>query len=518
MENVMKETLKYIKLISMILISLGIVLYILYPGQKYLTILSAATGTLILAISLIFSYRQTDWSGDRTAARKKTAAYLSIILLLAVIIMLQAIITRNNIRIDTTANRRFSLSDKTRNIIENLQSEINIICFYKDTDEKKQMAEDLVSNYIDLSDKISYEFMNPDRNPAVARRFKVRDFGVTVVESGGTWEKISDLTESKLTNSIYRAVSKKRLKIYFLTGHGEKSIHDKSNIGYSRLSAVLADENFRIRELSLSSGMGIPADCNVLIIAGPQKDILSFEKEAVKEYLEDNGRALFLIDPLTDSKYISDIVSGFGIMIENSIIVDRSGILTSGNYLTPVVNRYGDHKITRNFKYFSFFPQARSVQKLKTPDGIEVTPICFTNKNAYSESNIELVMEGKTQFNSGIDTQGPIPLAAVSAGSGGEQTLGEETRIGVFGDSDFASNKILDLYGNKDLIMNTINWLSRRENLISIRPRDRLVQPVLLTMRQGRLVNWLSMAVLPGIVIISGIFVISRRRKSPLKG
>jgi ABC-type uncharacterized transport system involved in gliding motility auxiliary subunit len=88
------------------------------------------------------------------------------------------------------------------------------------------------------------------------------------------------------------------------------------------------------------------------------------------------------------------------------------------------------------------------------------------------------------------------------------------TRVALFGDSDFASNKILDLYGNRDLIMNTINWLTRRENLITIRPRDNLVQPVLLTMQQGRLVFWLSIALLPGLVIIAGIWVLARKRKS----
>jgi len=509
----MRATLKLIRYISVFLIVAGVMLYIFAPGSTVLILLALVTGSTVLVISVIFSYRQADTDRTRHAARMKTGTYLSAILVLAFMILIQAIVKRHNSRIDTTLNSRFSLSQKTTEVIGGLDSEISIICFYKETDSRKKAVEDLLSSYRSASGKIDFEFINPDRNPSVARRYKVEQFGITVVESSNGWEKISDLTESKLTNSIYRAISRQKIKIYFLTGHGERSIHDEDNIGFSNLAEQLAGENFSVNELSLSSGTGIPSDCNILIVAGPEQDILTFEREALSQYLEGGGRALFLIDPFTSCDNITEAVSGYGIFPENTVIVDRSGMLTSGSYLTPVVNRYGDHIITRGFKYFSFFPQARSVRKLKTESRIKVTNLCFTNENAYSETDINLVLEGKTRFDSGADEAGPLPLAAVSSVSADEVSSGSETRIAVFGDSDFASNKILELYGNRDLIMNTINWLSKRENLITIRPRDRVVQPVLLTMRQGRLVYWLSIAVLPAAVVIVGVWVMARKRR-----
>ncbi len=44
-----------------------------------------------------------------------------------------------------------------------------------------------------------------------------------------------------------------------------------------------------------------------------------------------------------------------------------------------------------------------------------------------------------------------------------------ETRVVVFGDSDFASNSVLGIEGNRDIFMNTVGWLSQQENLISVR-------------------------------------------------
>ncbi|MBD3179265.1 MAG: hypothetical protein GF417_06530, partial [Candidatus Latescibacteria bacterium] len=402
---------------------------------------------------------------------------------------------------------------KTLDLIKKLDSEIEITGFYRETGGNKDSAEDLFSSYSDASGKISYRFVNPDREPTLARRYNVEQFGITVVESDIGWEKISGINESKLTNSIYRSISRKQLKIYFLTGHGERSLSDEDNIGYASLARYLRGENFGLEELSLSSGGTVPEDCNILVLAGPERDILPFEKDAIADFLVGNGRALFLIDPLTECDNIAEIVSGYGIFPENNIIVDRSGMLTSGSYLTPVVNRYGEHRITRGFTYFSFFPQARSVRELDAGEDITVTSLCFTNENAYSETDLDLVMEGRTRFDGGADRPGPLPLAAVSSTVSGPSSPGAGTRIALFGDSDFASNKIIDLYGNRDLIMNTLNWLARRENLITIRPRDRVVQPVLLTRSQGRLVYWLSIAVLPALVVMAGIWVQARKRR-----
>jgi len=84
----------------------------------------------------------------------------------------------------------------------------------------------------------------------------------------------------------------------------------------------------------------------------------------------------------------------------------------------------------------------------------------------------------------------------------------------VFGDSDFASNAYISLSGNKDLILNTIGWLAEEEDLISVRAKNPVSQPVVLNVTQGRVVFWLPVVALPAIVGLIGVLVVINRRRS----
>jgi ABC-type uncharacterized transport system involved in gliding motility auxiliary subunit len=446
------------------------------------------------------------------------------LLVALILVFTQVLSLRHDLKLDTTVNRRFSLSPQTKSVLAEIDDEIMITCFYKDASEEKVSLKDLLSSYRDQSRKIEYRFVDPDRDPIMARRYDVRSFGVSVVESDRGREKLTAVSESDLTNAIYRVINRERARIYFTTGHGEKDISSGAEDGFSALAEKLGSENYSPKELTLAENRSVPADCSVLIIAGPMSDLLPAEKTEVVKYLENGGSALFLLDPIAPVDGLADIALKYGISVGNDVIVDRSGILAAGNYLTPVVNRYGDHRITRDFKYFSFFPQARSVSMAEGEEASSgVTELSFTNKSAYAETDISLILEGKTRFDRVADRQGPIPLAAVYSSDARDDRLqvgeaSEVSRVAVFGDSDFASNSVIDLYGNKDLIMNAVNWLSTEEELISVRARSALVQPVLLTRTQGRLVFWLSTIVVPTLVALIGVIRLSRKKRISERG
>ena len=87
-----------------------------------------------------------------------------------------------------------------------------------------------------------------------------------------------------------------------------------------------------------------------------------------------------------------------------------------------------------------------------------------------------------------------------------------ETRVAVFGDSDFASNSMLGITGNGDLFMNTVGWLSQQENLISIRPKDSEDRRLTLTATQQNNITWLSLLIVPGAIFGTGVYSWWRRR------
>ncbi|MBI4476631.1 MAG: hypothetical protein HY654_05625 [Acidobacteria bacterium] len=120
------------------------------------------------------------------------------------------------------------------------------------------------------------------------------------------------------------------------------------------------------------------------------------------------------------------------------------------------------------------------------------------------------------------DKQGPVSIAVAVTGEapdakapdGGKEGEGQkpEARVAAFGDSDFASNNAFGISGNRDLFLNTVNWLSQQENLISIRPKEPEDRRITLTADQQQRIFWLSLVIIPGAVLAGGIYTWWRRR------
>ncbi|MDQ3487349.1 MAG: ABC transporter, partial [Acidobacteriota bacterium] len=87
-----------------------------------------------------------------------------------------------------------------------------------------------------------------------------------------------------------------------------------------------------------------------------------------------------------------------------------------------------------------------------------------------------------------------------------------ESRVVVMGDSDFASNRWLGISGNRDLFLNSVNWLAQQENLISIRARDPEDRRITLSADQDRRIFWITIFIIPGLILLMGIQAWWRRR------
>src|SRR5262249_20784064 len=146
----------------------------------------------------------------------------------------------------------------------------------------------------------------------------------------------------------------------------------------------------------------------------------------------------------------------------------------------------------------------------------------------WAESDIKtLLTTGKVTLDeSKGDKKGPVSIAAAvsaastasdtaKAGDGSDASKSDgpkpETRVVVFGDSDFVANAGLGIQGNRDLFMNTIGWLSQQENLISIRPKEADDRRITLTAAQQTNITWLSLLIIPGSVLGAGVYTWWRR-------
>jgi ABC-type uncharacterized transport system involved in gliding motility auxiliary subunit len=157
------------------------------------------------------------------------------------------------------------------------------------------------------------------------------------------------------------------------------------------------------------------------------------------------------------------------------------------------------------------------------PEGVSAQVLAKTSPNSWlkrdmEELKTELRSEGRPLLNERLDEKGPVPVAVVATVTlrrdGSSDKEPKKARIVVIGDSDFASNNYLNLSGNRDLFLNTVSWLAEEENLIAIRPKESGSFFTPVTANQERLVFWLSMIVLPAVVVGSGVATYIWRRQS----
>ena len=444
-----------------------------------------------------------------------------ILIVLGLLILINFLGTRHHRRFDTTAGNRFSLSDHTGKVLLGVDQDVVITAFIQGEDTGLR---DLLSEYTYGNRRVSFRFIDPDQEPNMARAYEITRYGTIVVESGDKVEKIDQGREEDLTNAILSVTREGKNIVCVLSGHGERDIDSDDPQGYSAVREALEDENYEVRRLILATEGEVPDDCSVLLMAGPEKLPLEGELEAVERYLSDGGKLLVLLEP-HPAAGLSEFLSPYGLQIGQDLVLDASGVgrLFGMGPAVPLVSQYEAHAITDEFDLMTFFPTTRSVTPISSPPpDLRIQPLARTSPNSWGETQLGVET---AQLDPEVDLAGPVTIAAaVAAGReaareiNGEtapaDTAGDrpETRLVVFGDSDFATNAYFSTSGNGDLFLNAVNWLAQEEDLISIRPKDLEDRRVTLTPRQSRMIFFTSVVLMPLAALILGAAIWFRRR------
>lgn len=461
---------------------------------------------------------------------------ISSIFFLGILAFVALIVERHPWRMDLTESGAYTLSEQTMNILKSMDQPIEVKAFYATAAPEQAKAKDLLDTYSYYDKKIHYEFIDPDRQPEIAKRYEIRSYGTIVLEGYGKKQTIQTADEEGITNALLKMTRKEEKKIYFLIGHGERAPENTGKEGYSTAQSILQKENYTVSQLSLLQQAQVPEDAATVVIAGPQKPLMSQEIESLRAYLSKGGKVMAFIDPHSDGG-LGDFLKSYGVQLDNDIVVDKLSRVFGGSYLMPVVTEYGHHKITENFEVASFYSEARSVRALESlPKGVQVETLASTSPNAWGETDLDMVSQGQAGFDEGKDVAGPVSLAVISeidtaeynageAGSAQESEekekdqAGEETKnkaakktyLLVVGDSDFADNTYFELSGNGDLFLNMTNFMAEEENLITIKGREREGHPLLMTQAQANRVLGV-LAMVPLLVLASGLLVYRVRR------
>jgi len=481
----------------------------------------------------VLVYTAGQWRDIATAFSGRQARYgaltgVSVLVVLGILVAINYIGKKQNKRWDLTANKQFALADQSRNVLAKLDSPLQVQVFAKEQDFPT--FQDKLKEYTYASNKISAEYIDPDKKPNVAKQAGIQAYNTIVFNYKGRSERVTSDSEQDITNGIIKVVSGQQRKVYFTQGHGEKDTAGSDRDSYSGINQALGRENYAVDKVVLAQQGAVPDDASVVIIAGPRADFFPAEIDVLKKFLEKGGKLFLMLDPpdKASDRPLTNLIAlahDWGIEVGNNVVVDVSGMgrLIGASEAMPVAARYPSHPITERFNIMTVYPLARSASPVTGGvNGHIAQGFVETSDRSWAETDLAGLFASKpVELNEDKgDKKGPITIAsAVSADVTSTEAKPDQkdaakpqTRVVVFGDSDFAANSALGLPGNKDLFMNVVGWLSQQENLISIRPKDPEDRRLTLTSTNQSNINLLSLLVIPGAIFGTGIYSWWRRR------
>ncbi|MCX6617463.1 MAG: GldG family protein [Acidobacteria bacterium] len=311
------------------------------------------------------------------------AAY--IVVVLALLAVVNWAVNRHSKSWDLTANKQYSLSDQTKKIVRGLNRNVKIYCF--DRERQFGRAKDLLDMYDRLSPKISVEYIDPDRKPAIARDLQVKSYGSIILVSGDRRQEVSVLDEESVTTALIRLVKSGEKNVCFVEGHGEASIEDSDRRGLSRAKKALEDSTYKTKTVSLLRDPKVPADCTVTVIDGPKNEYVQTEVDALRKYVEGGGRALFLLDPGAGEK-LGELLASWSVELKQDLVIDLNPVnqLFGADVTMPIITEYKSHTITREMaRVATIMPFARSVAAGKdSKAGITVETLFETSAESWA--------------------------------------------------------------------------------------------------------------------------------------
>lgn len=451
------------------------------------------------------------------ARQTKYALYLTLYVsvTLAIIVVANVLANRYNKSFDSTSNKRYSLSPQTAKIVKDLNKPVSITYFDQGT--KFQQAKDLLDEYANLSPSVHIDYVDPDKEPEIARAAGVTSPGTTVVQIADRKEQAQNFTEEGITGAFIRDIKTAKRTVCFIEGSGEHRIDETGRSGYSRLKDLLGKDEYESKSADLVTKAEVPTDCTALVVGGPVSDYQQPEVDAIQKYIEGGGRALLLLDPplkmgrteVGDNVALNKMLEAWGVTPQNNLIIDFNpiGQIAGLGPQVALVTSYDPQPIVSDLKGSVIgFPLARSLD-IKNGAKTTVDKLFSSTETSLATTNLSNpAIDPKDPKN----VKGPLLMAAAGTYKTGKEN--SQGRFVVMGSSEWASNSFIGFNGNRDLALNTINWLASDEDLISIRPKDRDDRGITLTHAQMSWIRITSQFLLPLIVVLSGVSVWWRRR------
>ncbi len=509
---------------------------------------------------LFAAVRCIQWSRYLQA---KNAVNVAASLLLAAALggMILTLSYRHPRRWDWSASRLRPVSEHTAEVLGRLTQPVRVALLGQSDDPLTVAAWRVLERYPLASGRVTVERVDPDRDlersRELARQYGLDETAVAVVQSRDRHRVVAlrrvlaagaeapapsrqaataGRLDAALAAAIY-AVSRDTVPVvYFLTGHGERSVADFGDYsGYGEIAARVRDTQAEVRPVTLDSQVALSNDCAALVVAGPSERLSAWEIARLRDYVRRGGRLMLLLDS-GKTTGLEALAAEWGIAAGEGRVVDgpegealpfrRARAAAAGLGEVHVV-RYATHPAApasdgRVATFYAPRPveaagsAADSTNTTDQADRPRVTPLALSGSASWVERDDS---QSPPQFDEGIDRRGPVSVAAcVEKGAATAVRVDiRPTRLVVFGDSQFAANRCL-VGANAAVFLKALDWLLDQGDSAGAAEPAR-GQFDLQLARPQRRVAFALIVILPPVLALAcalGVTVLRRdRRGSP---
>jgi len=495
-----------------------------------------------------------------TQSRTRLNLALTAVLGLVVVVLVNYMSSRHYKRWDWTSAGLFTLSDRSQQVIRELDADVQVYVFLGRDEQDFADVETLLEEYVAVTDRITVEWVDPDRDrtryQALADKFGIDSWlagdvtlsQVPVVVTSGDrkWKverhqlivedfdsfddadghKLDLQSERALTGAILEVTTGTPTKVCLASGHGEWETGAYGDRSFDAVAREFEWEKIEVASVELRKD-DVPESCDALFVVSPQRLFSEDEVAIVDRYLNSGGNVLLAFDPVLKNEALAatgfetslearGIVLGKDLVIENDTAQQLPG--NPGDLF--LATNLGTHRLVEGIAKRGggfLIAVARSVD---VADGSDTEVVFRTSAQAVAESDLERAMNPEKK---GKPTpRGAVPLAAVweYVPPLGEDLKPVESegpepgRLLVVGDSDWMSSELLEnpQLSNIDFLSSTAGWLTQREALINIAPRKTKAQAVIMSDADLQNLLFRVVLLLPLAAFIAGFGVWWSRR------
>ncbi|MBI4181031.1 MAG: GldG family protein [Chloroflexi bacterium] len=513
-----------IAVLGLLSLLVGLIVMLVLPDIRRTAWIILGLGVLLLAAAVIIDFRYLGRSLTGRRGRFSAGTTVMASIFIGIILVVNAISIGNYQRFDLTGLAQFTLTSQTKDVLSKLKTPVQILLFVTPADplEIDGYITNLLAEYKNYTDQLSIKTIDPDENPDQARQYDITEYSTVVFESEkgrrlvppeeiiitstdqqGNQQMVGAEAEHPFTSAILEVSGTTQKKVYFLTGHGESDINSQATSGYSRAKIGLQDNLYKVEPLDLKVTSKIPEDAAALIIAAPRASITSGEIAIIEGYLKNGGWLMILTNP-DSSPEINQLLSAWGVNIEEGSIIDPS------SYVTPSIDSPSVPN-TRNLFGLAkiYFPGATAIiPQENAADKISMQPLAWSSNESWLDKDFNPQKEPK--FDVATERKGPLAIGVVIAARATQQD--RITRLIVIGDSDFATNQHFFSGNNGDFFVTAVKLLTEGKEIVSIERKVLPFRRLVVGPEAQRFISYTSIGLLPLIVLVIGSIIWWQRR------